>query len=69
MNEHGLRYVVVRNHEDQYSIWPDGHDLPAGWRPDGFGGPKDDCLAHIDTVWTDVRPRSVRPAGRGRGDG
>jgi MbtH protein len=55
-------YVVVRNDEDQYSIWPDGRALPAGWYDAGFTGPKDACLSHVDSVWTDMRPRSVREA-------
>ena len=55
-----MLYVVVCNDEEQYSIWPDGHDLPAGWHPAGFSGPKDSCLAHIETVWTDLRPRRLR---------
>jgi uncharacterized protein YbdZ (MbtH family) len=54
------RYVVVMNHEDQYSIWPDGREIPAGWRPSGMSGTKPECLAHIDEVWTDMRPRSLR---------
>ena len=54
------RYVVVINHEDQYSIWPEGRDIPSGWRATGMAGPKEDCLAHIDEVWTDMRPRSLR---------
>jgi len=28
-------YAVVVNDEEQYSIWPQTRDLPAGWRPDG----------------------------------
>ncbi|MDQ4021868.1 MAG: MbtH family protein, partial [Actinomycetota bacterium] len=24
-------YVVLRNDEEQYSLWLAGHDLPAGW--------------------------------------
>ncbi|WP_431998488.1 MbtH family protein [Sphaerimonospora mesophila] len=55
-------YVVVRNHEEQYSIWPAGRDVPDGWTADGFAGPKDDCLAHIAEVWTDLRPLSLRRA-------
>jgi uncharacterized protein YbdZ (MbtH family) len=54
------RYVVVMNHEDQYSIWPEGREIPAGWRATGVAGPKAECLAHIDEVWTDMRPRSLR---------
>jgi MbtH protein len=56
------QYVVVRNDEDQYSIWPAGRELPAGWYDVGFSGAKDDCLSHVDSVWTDMRPRSVREA-------
>ncbi|MFI5911648.1 MbtH family protein [Dactylosporangium sp. NPDC051541] len=54
------QYKVVHNDEEQYSIWPDGDPAPAGWHEDGFTGPKEDCLAHIEEVWTDMRPRSLR---------
>lgn len=53
-------YLVVRNAEEQYSIWPAGRDVPAGWEADGTVGPKDACLAHIAEVWTDMRPLSLR---------
>jgi MbtH protein len=54
------RYHVVMNHEEQYSIWFAEREVPAGWRPTGFQGTKDECLAHIDEVWTDMRPLSLR---------
>jgi MbtH protein len=60
-------HAVVVNDEEQYSIWPVGRDLPAGWRPDGFTGTEDECLAHIDEVWTDMRPASLRRWMRDRG--
>jgi len=53
-------YRVVVNHEEQYSIWPADRDLPPGWRDEGTAGPKAECLAHIDEVWTDMRPLSLR---------
>jgi MbtH protein len=53
-------YRVVMNDEEQYSIWRADTDPPLGWRDAGFKGAKDDCLAHIESVWTDMRPRSVR---------
>jgi MbtH protein len=62
VNSSGDNYAVVQNDEEQYSIWPAGRDLPAGWRPSGFSGKKEDCLAHIDEVWTDIRPLSLRRA-------
>jgi MbtH protein len=54
------RYAVVVNDEEQYSIWPLGRSVPAGWRTVGAEGTKSDCLAHIAEVWTDLRPLSVR---------
>lgn len=55
-------YQVVVNHEDQYSIWEAGGSPPAGWRADGFTGSRQECLAHITEVWTDLRPASARGA-------
>ena len=53
-------YHVVVNHEEQYSIWPDGREIPKGWRQAGKTGTKGECLAHIKEVWTDMRPLSLR---------
>ena len=53
-------YRVVLNHEEQYSIWPDGKDIPHGWRDAGKVGTKAECLAYIAEVWTDMRPLSLR---------
>ncbi|MFF4616649.1 MbtH family protein [Nonomuraea jabiensis] len=53
-------YLVVVNHEEQYSIWFADRDLPAGWRSEGTSGTRDECLSHIEKVWTDMRPLSLR---------
>lgn len=53
-------FDVVLNIEEQYSIWPEGWDLPAGWERVGFRDRRDACLSHIDEVWVDMRPASVR---------
>ncbi|MBE1491978.1 MbtH family protein [Plantactinospora soyae] len=53
-------YRVVRNDEEQYSIWPADRDLPAGWHAEGTEGLRADCLARIGEVWTDMRPLSLR---------
>jgi MbtH protein len=54
------QYQVVVNDEEQYSIWFCDRELPAGWRAVGVSGQKDECLAHIREVWTDITPLSVR---------
>ena len=53
-------YKVVVNHEEQYSIWPAGREIPLGWLDAGKTGPKAECLAYIQEVWTDMRPLSLR---------
>jgi uncharacterized protein YbdZ (MbtH family) len=53
-------YKVVINHEEQYSIWPEDRDNPAGWNDAGKVGSKAECLAYIKEVWTDMRPLSLR---------
>jgi MbtH protein len=53
-------YKVVVNQEEQYSIWPADREAPLGWRDAGKHGPKPECLAYIQEVWTDMRPLSLR---------
>ncbi|GGP84725.1 MbtH family protein [Streptosporangium pseudovulgare] len=57
-----MSFLVVLNDEEQYSVWPAGRELPDGWRAEGFEGTREDCLAHIEKVWTDMRPLSLRRA-------
>ena len=56
----GRRYLVVVNDEEQYSIWAADQEIPSGWRAEGTEGDRAHCLDHINRVWTDMRPRSVR---------
>ncbi len=53
-------YAVVMNHEEQYSIWPADREVPLGWSKVGKEGTKQECLAYIEEVWTDMRPLSLR---------
>jgi MbtH protein len=59
-NEDRTVYKVVLNEDEQYSIWPADREMPAGWRGDGVEGTKKECLEHIEEVWTDMRPLSLR---------
>ncbi|HWM25834.1 MAG TPA: MbtH family protein [Chthoniobacterales bacterium] len=58
--DRGTTYRVVVNGEEQYSIWPVDREIPAGWKEVGKSGTKDECLAFIKEVWTDMRPLSLR---------
>ena len=59
-SEPQIRYRVVVNDEEQYSIWPADRRLPSGWNDAGKEGSKSECLDHISTIWTDMRPLSLR---------
>ncbi|HYI13301.1 MAG TPA: MbtH family protein [Thermoanaerobaculia bacterium] len=62
MSDDTTIYKVVKNGEEQYSIWPADRENAPGWTDAGFQGPKQDCLRYIEEVWTDMRPRSQRDA-------
>ncbi|MDQ1815086.1 MbtH family NRPS accessory protein [Massilia sp. CCM 9210] len=53
-------YFVVKNNEDQYSVWMEGRSLSAGWVTVGEAGSKQQCLERVEQLWTDMTPRSVR---------
>jgi MbtH protein len=53
-------YVVLMNHEEQYSLWLADKDVPLGWKQVRDAGSKEDCLAFVEEVWTDMTPLSLR---------
>jgi len=59
-DEDASQFEVVINHEEQYSIWALGREIPAGWEKAGKSGTKKECLDYIEEVWTDMRPLSLR---------
>jgi MbtH protein len=52
-------YMVLVNHEGQYSLWPAFHEQPEGWAAVGPTGGRQLCLHWIETNWTDIRPQSL----------
>jgi MbtH protein len=60
-------YVVLRNAENQHSLWPQSVSVPAGWEV--VFGPRDSrqrCIEFIEENWTDMRPSSLIAAVEGR---
>lgn len=57
------KFVVVRNDELEFSVWPADTPPPAGWTTTGTTGSEDECLEHIGRTWTDMRPLSLRGPG------
>ncbi|ALU89438.1 MbtH family NRPS accessory protein [Herbaspirillum huttiense F1] len=59
-------FIVLINHEGQYSIWPHWKKVPGGWTVvnDAQGQPvkglKKTVSDYIEQHWTDMRPISLR---------
>ncbi|MFE0516039.1 MbtH family protein [Streptomyces sp. NPDC058964] len=53
-------YLALVNDEGQYSVWPAGNEVPAGWRVALERSPRQTVLDHIERNWTDPRPPSLR---------
>ena len=54
-----LHYALV-NQEEQYSLWPAFKAIPEGWKAKCGPASKDECLAYVESAWTDMRPLSLR---------
>jgi MbtH protein len=49
-------YQLVMNLQNELSIWPEGKDLPVGWRSTGISGCKQDCLDYITDLDAPLMP-------------
>ncbi|MET7905909.1 MbtH family NRPS accessory protein [Streptomyces sp. NPDC005355] len=57
-----LAWTVLVNSEQQYGLHPADLPIPKGWRDAGYAGTEEECMRHVDAVWTDMRPLSLRGA-------
>lgn len=61
-------FIVLVNHEGQYSIWPHWKKVPGGWvaQTDEQGvqikGDKKTVSEYVEKHWTDMRPLSLQKA-------
>ncbi len=60
----GAEFVVVKNREQQYAIWPADVPVPKGWTVERPRGSKEEGLQYVAGVWTDTTPRTVADFGR-----
>ena len=52
-------YLVLINHEAQYSLWPSFIDVPRGWDVAHPADSRQACLDYVNQHWTDMRPKSL----------
>ncbi|MEZ3500177.1 MbtH family protein [Pantoea sp. KPR_PJ] len=50
--------LVLKNTQQQYSLWPAFHALPAGWQSVFGPRPQAECLSWLNANWRDIRPVS-----------
>ncbi|TSD83016.1 MbtH family NRPS accessory protein [Mycobacterium sp. KBS0706] len=53
------RFHILVNGEGQHSLWPAFIPVPAGWTALLRDADRPSCQDHIDTHWTDLRPKSL----------
>jgi MbtH protein len=61
-DDESITFQVLVNHEEQYSLWPADREIPGGWTQVGPIGSKEEAMAYVREVWTDMRPKSLREA-------
>lgn len=52
-------FLVLVNAEAQHSLWPVFAAVPGGWQTVFGPAGRAECLAYVETSWTDIRPRSL----------
>jgi len=58
----GDLFIVLANAEGQHCLWPAAKAPPQGWTTVGPAAPKVDCIALIESRWSDMKPKSLRDA-------
>ncbi|TCJ94951.1 MbtH family protein [Nocardia alba] len=58
-DDDSAEFYILVNAEKQYSLWPVFAEVPEGWTVDHGPGDRQACLAHVEAVWTDMRPASL----------
>lgn len=57
--EKDVNYTVLRNDDNQHSLWPAFAPAPDGWTVVHGPAPRDECLDYVREHWLDLRPRQV----------
>jgi MbtH protein len=57
--DENAEYLVLKNDEDQYSLWPTFIAVPAGWAIVHQADRRQACLDYVNEHWKDMRPRSL----------
>jgi MbtH protein len=56
----GLQWIVLVNHEEQYSLWRKDRPVPSGWQQVHGPTTEEACVEYVEQHWVDMRPKSIR---------
>lgn len=59
------RFLVLKNDAGDFSLWPGTRPVPPGWSP-AESGNREECLAWVDSHWTQMRAELPVPASKRR---
>jgi len=57
--EKDANYTVLRNDQDQHSLWPAFAPVPDGWTIAHGPTGRDECMDYVRENWVELRPREV----------
>jgi MbtH protein len=52
-------FLILINHQRQYSIWPEIVPIPSGWEVAQSARSRQHCMEWLEHNWTDLRPYSL----------
>lgn len=53
-------FLVLRNTEEQYSLWPSFAEVPEGWTVVLQESTRAEAVGYVEQHWSDMRPKSLR---------
>ncbi|MFT4047565.1 MAG: MbtH family protein [Solimonas sp.] len=55
-DDDSLSFLVLRNAQGQYSLWPTFAAVPGGWEIRFGPDTRAACIAHVEEQWLDIQP-------------
>ncbi len=56
-------FLVLKNHQDQYSLWPEFAVRPHGWTHVHGPVSRSECLSYVERRWKKINPFAKTETG------
>ncbi len=51
-----LSFFVLKNHQGEFSLWPEFHPVPAGWDIQHGADSRASCIQYVEKHWKSINP-------------